>query len=70
MKIPHGVFPHLNAPKVSRGPVLSSQINGKFLDAVHWVGAVTCGAEGSYLSYGNHIALHLRRDNGSIWTLL
>jgi hypothetical protein len=49
---------------------VSSQIKGKFLGAVHWVGAVTLGAEGSYLSYKLTFALCLRRDNGLIWALL
>ncbi|WP_169794852.1 hypothetical protein [Ruegeria profundi] len=62
--------PRFNAPNLSRGPGLSSKINGKFLGAVHWVGAVTHGAEGSYLSYVFLFALRLRRYNGSIWALL
>ena len=45
------LFPDLNAPKVPRGRKLSSHMREKFLGAVHWVGAVTHGAEGSYLSY-------------------
>ncbi len=43
---------------------------GRFLGAVHWVGAVTLGAEGSYLSYGDMFDSRLGRRNGSKKALL